>query len=246
MRNKDLFSFPVFKESMANNKKQAMIVGTYHLFLDSVGWERIKNVIGRMKDFATAAPTEVRFELELGFPGVAENLTDAFMHSEVRKVVKSSKGLDTDTNKMVKQLQTVMGKLQGIIVEAASVLGFTAVDLQMAQMQLYTPQLIDSILSAIDSQDFAEVDRELQTIKSLDAILGKTAKLNNREFSPAAIPSELTSEYDKALDAVGKIILQRDRKWVFPTSDRVLICVGYEHTKFVKDIYRKKGYKILT
>lgn len=246
MQNRDLFGFPVFKESMANNKKQAMVIGTYHLFLDSEDCERIKNVIGRMKDFATAAPTEVRFELELGFPGVAENLTDAFMHSEVRKVVKSSKGLDTDTTKMVIQLQSIMRKLQEVTIEAASLLGFTAMDVQTAQMELYTTQLLNSIIDAIDSQDFAEVDRELQTLKSLDTILGKTAKLNNREFSPAALPSELTSEYDKALGDVGKIILQRDRKWVFPTSDRVLICVGYEHTKFVKDVYRKKGYKILT
>ena len=231
---------------MSDNKKQAMIIGTYHLMLGDMGKQMLSGVLGRMKDFCTSAPTEVRFELNLGHPGVSELLVDAYLHAELRKVVKSSMGLDTNPEALTKTLQKVGGTMMQLSLDAAATVGLTLTAVQMAQAKFYTPQILNEIVESVNNQDFTEVDKQLQTFKRLDLALSAAAKDEGIRYSDALVPKEILNAYDEALNEVTKLIMKRDRQWKFPTDDRLLICVGYEHTKFVKDVYRKKGYTILT
>ena len=236
----------IFKESMSNNKKKAMIIGTYHLFLgEGAGESKLGDVRDRMVKFVKSAPTEVRFELNLGHPGVAENLTDAWLHAEVRKATKTSKGLDTDTDVLLVRLQSIMGSIQNKTMEAASALGVSFGDISLAQQQMYSGQIINDILDSINTQDFAEVDKTLQSFKKIQTAGKMAMERLGKKYDDALLSADLVKEYDELIDKVNKVIIARDRKWVFPTSDRVLICVGYEHIKFVKDVYRKKGYTIV-
>ena len=244
-QNKGAFGDTLFSESMKSNKKKAMIIGTYHLLLGPAAKEMISGVADRMVQFATEAPTEVRFELKLGHPGVDQNVTDAYLHAVVRESVKSSDGLDTDTTALLTRLQTILGTIQEVTYKAAELVGASAMGVQMAQNAMYTPAIINGILNAINDQDFSEIDTKLQEFKKLESVLATATKLRDVEFNASLIPKELLDKYNASMDEVKKKLIQRDRRWVFPTSDRVLICVGYEHVKFVADVYRKKGYTIL-
>ena len=243
--NNPVFNDTLFSEGMKSNKKKAMIVGTYHLMLGPAAKEMISGLSDRMVQFVTEAPTEVRFELKLGHPGVDVNLTDAYLHAVVREAVDSSDGLDTDTTALLKQLQVIMGTIQEVTYKAAELVGASAMGVQMAQNAMYTPAIINDILNAINHQDFSDIDSKLQEFKKLENVLATATKLSDAEFNATLIPKELLDKYNSCMEEVTKKLIQRDRRWKFPTSDRVLICVGYEHTKFVTDVYRKKGYNIL-
>jgi hypothetical protein len=123
--------------------------------------------------------------------------------------------------------------------------GASVMGVQMAQNAMYTPDIINDILNAINDQDFSDIDVKLQGFKKLENVLATATKLRDVEFNASLIPKELLDKYNSCMEEVTKKLIQRDRRWKFPTSDRVLICVGYEHTKFVTDVYRKKGYTIL-
>lgn len=244
--NKLLNETNLFKESMSDNKKKAMIIGTYHLFLDDgTGESMLGDVRDRMVNFVKKAPTEVRFELNLGHPGVAVNLVDAWLHAEVRKATKTSKGLDTNMDELLVNLQSIMGGLQNATAEAASAIGVSPEYLSMMQNQMYTDDVINGILDAVNSQEFTEIDQTLQTFKKIQTAAKMAMDSQNKKYDDSLLGAELIKEYDGLIDKVNKVIIARDRKWVFPTSDRVLICVGYEHIKFVKDVYREKGYTII-
>lgn len=241
----DIMDMPLFREKMSDNKKKAMIVGTYHLFLNDYGKSLLDPVLERMKDFVQHDPTEVRFEVAVDHPGIDPNITDSYLHRELRKVTKTSSALDLHPEKLIGSLQKVMGKVQALTNKAGELVGVSPLAIQTAQTALYTNDVLIGVLNAIANQDFTEIDKTLQSFKSLQLVIDKAtvALGNDRDVS---IPPKMLNEYKELVEEVGRVIIRRDRGWVFPTDDRVLICVGYEHVKFVKDIYRKKGYTILT
>jgi hypothetical protein len=237
---------PLFREKMSDNKKKAMIVGTYHLFLNDYGKSLLDPVLDRMKDFVQHAPTEVRFEVAVDHPGIDPNITDSYLHRELRKVTESSSALDLYPEKLIGSLQKVMGKVVKLTAKAGELVGATQLALQTAQTGLYTNDVLVDILNSIAHQDFNEIDKTLQSFKKLPLILEKATMALGKDRDLSVVPKKLIDEYDALVEEVNRVIIRRDRTWVFPTEDRVLICVGYEHIKFVKDVYRKKGYTILT
>ena len=242
----DILDMPLFSEKMSDNKKKVMVIGTYHLFLNDYGKTLVEPVLERMKDFAQKAPTEVRFEVAVDHPGIDKNITDAYLHTELRKVIDKSSALDTNPEKLIRSLQKVMGNVAKLTAKAGELVGTTQLALQTAQTGFYTNDVLVDILNSIAHQDFNEIDKTLQSFKKLPLILEKATVALGKDRDLSVVPKKLIDEYDALVEEVNRVIIRRDRTWVFPTDDRVLICVGYEHIKFVKDVYRKKGYTILT
>ena len=132
-----------------------------------------------------------------------------------------------------------------VTAKAGELVGTTQLALQTAQTGFYTNDVLIDILNSIAHQDFNEIDKTLQSFKKLPLILEKATMALGKDRDLSVVPKKLIDEYDALVDEVNRVIIRRDRTWVFPTEDRVLICVGYEHVDYIKNEYIKKGYTVL-
>lgn len=236
-----------YREGILSRKK-VMVIGTYHLGMTPEYKKILKPLVDKMVKFAKVKGTEVRFELELPHPMVDERLTDAFLYHSIENACDVSiKGFDDDSviEKLNPKLNELMRQSNKCIVDACATFGIEKDDAYHALDSFYTNKALDKIVELLKTQNLTELDKMIKSFINIDNVIGRALAFADRDYYVDERPNDIIARYNAICDEMDEVLLRRDRNWELPDADRVLICVGYEHVKFVADVYRKKGYTIL-
>ena len=237
----------LYREGVFSRKK-AMVIGTYHLGMTPEYKRILKPLVDKMIKFARVKGTEVRFELELPHPMVDERLTDAFIyHSIEASCDVKIKGFDDDS--VIEQLNPVMNDLMRqsnkCIVEACARFGIGKDDAYHALDSFYTNTALDTVVGLIKTQNLSELDKMMKSFIDMDNVIGQALAFADRDYYVDERPTDVITRYKAICEKMDEVLLRRDRNWELPTTDRVLVCVGYEHVEYIKNEYIKKGYAIV-
>ena len=231
------------------NRKKAMIIGTYHLYMTDEYKRVLRPLVDRIVKFAKTKGTEIRFEVKLPHPMVNEKLTDVFLYHSVEAVCTTAiGGFDTDAS--IKKLKPVSDNIERqinkCIVDACAKFGIGKDDAYGALDSFYTHATMSRVVELLKKQNLVELGAMMNSFVDIDNVIGRALAFADMDYYVDERPVDIISKYNALRAEMDEVLLRRDRNWELPMTDRVLICVGYEHVDYIKSVYAEKGYTILT
>ena len=209
----------------------------------------LRPLVDRIVKFAKTKGTEIRFEVKLPHPMVNEKLTDVFLYHSVEAVCTTAiGGFDTDAS--IKKLKPVSDNIERqinkCIVDACAKFGIGKDDAYGALDSFYTHATMSRVVELLKKQNLVELGAMMNSFVDIDNVIGRALAFADMDYYVDERPVDIISKYNALRAEMDEVLLRRDRNWELPMTDRVLICVGYEHVDYIKSVYAEKGYTILT